>query len=95
MAITVEHGGQHQATPDQLEEAGVDLEQVTGYRNESGVATTYVFEGEDIETVLREGEGEVQVVEEPSDPQPAPSRRSRAGANVQVPVDDSGQAQPS
>lgn len=63
MAITVEHPGAHYASPEQLDEAGVDLEQVKGYRNESGVATVYIFEGEELDQVLAADEGEVQVEE--------------------------------
>lgn len=44
--IFVEHSGQHEPTSKQLRDAGVDLDKVSGYVNESGVGTTYAFEDE-------------------------------------------------
>ena len=91
MAITVEHPDQHAPTAEQLEEAGVDLDQVKGYRNESGVSTTYIFEGEDLETVLDEGEGE-SAPEPENVPEPAPTtRRNRANSQ---PVGTTATAEP-
>jgi len=72
--IRVAHPGQHEATEEQLQEAGVDLDQVTGYVNESGVATVYKTGGD--------GGDAPEVLEEPA---PAPAKVRKGSAQVTEP----------
>jgi hypothetical protein len=71
--IRVDHPGQHGPTEEQLQEAGVDLDQVTSYTNESGVATVYQTGGE--------GGDAPEILESP----PAKTRKGAANVAGQAP----------
>jgi hypothetical protein len=54
--VYVEHPGQHNATEEQLQEAGVNLDNVVSYVNESGVGTEYTIDATAAKAQRKEAE---------------------------------------